>query len=117
MPQNHSLFERDRIYYQTKYSLKNYEKEIPLCIVVPSFNNIQNDRYKKLMQTVLYQQYNNYHIVFIDDASTDETLNATKKYVQEQNFEASRIAYVRNNVKRYATYNLRNAAHNYCHSK
>ena len=114
LPENHSLFERDRIYYESKYSLSNYTKELPLCIVVPSFNNIGNDRYIKVMQTIFYQKYSNYHIVFIDDVSTDETLNETKRYVKERNFDENRIVYVRNDVKRYATYNLRNAAHNYC---
>jgi len=30
------------------------------------------------MQTILYQNYSNYHIVFIDDHSTDGTLQGTQ---------------------------------------
>ena len=53
--------------------------------------------------------------MFIDDVSTDDTLNATKKYVEERNFDKNRISYIHNDVKRYATYNLRIAAFEYCH--
>ena len=88
-----------------------------MCVVIPSFNNIQNDRYKKVMQTIFYQKYDNYHIVFIDDASTDSTLKATKSYVEERKFDPKRIVYIRNEEQRFATYNLRMAAYDYCHSK
>ena len=40
-----------------------------------SFNNIEGDRYKYAIDTVFMQNYTNFHIVFIDDASTDQTLN------------------------------------------
>ena len=69
------------------------------------------------MQTIFYQQYSNYHIVFIDDVSTDDTLNATKKYIKERNFDENRIKFIRTEKKRYATYNLRDSAHNHCKSK
>ena len=70
-----------------------------------------------MLQTIFYQKYNNYHIILIDDASTDQTLKASKKYAEEQKFDPSRIAFVRNEQKRYATYNLRMAAFDYCQSK
>lgn len=44
-----------------------------MCVVVPSYNNIPNNRYKKILNTIYYQNYSNYHIVFIDDCSTDAT--------------------------------------------
>ena len=31
--------------------------------------------------TVFQQNYNNYHIALLDDASTDSTINLSKKYV------------------------------------
>ena len=44
-----------------------------MCVVVPSYNNIPNNRYKKILNTIYYQNYSNYHIVFIDDFSNDDT--------------------------------------------
>ena len=54
LPLNHSLADRERIYMESTYELANY-KEIPLCIAILSNNNIQNDRYKKVLYTVYNQ--------------------------------------------------------------
>lgn len=67
-----------------------------MCVVILSHNNIEDDRYKKIMQTILYQNYSNYHIVFIDDFSSDTTLQATQEYVEKVGFPQSRIKYIRN---------------------
>jgi glycosyltransferase involved in cell wall biosynthesis len=40
---------------------------------VPSYNNVAMDRYIQNINSILQQDYSNYHIVFIDDASDDET--------------------------------------------
>jgi glycosyltransferase involved in cell wall biosynthesis len=42
-------------------------------VVVPSYNNAANNRHVNNMNSILMQEYSNYHIVFIDDASTDST--------------------------------------------
>ena len=47
--------------------------ELPFCIVIPSFNNNANNRIINNINSILQQQYSNYHIVFIDDASDDGT--------------------------------------------
>ena len=58
-----------------------YESDI---LFVRSPNNIENDRYIKVMQTIFYQQYSNYHIVFIDDASEDGTGEKMRQWGQDQ---------------------------------
>lgn len=61
------------------------------------------------------QNYTNYKIVFIDDSSTDETLNKTKHHLEETlQFPKERVTYVRNSVNKKATYNILNAAFNFC---
>lgn len=67
-----------------------------MCVVVLSFNNIEGDRYKYAIDTVFTQNYTNFHIVFIDDASTDNTLEATKTRVIEKGYDRNKIDYVRN---------------------
>lgn len=89
--------------------------ELPLCININSHNNIQNERYKKVLDSVTAQNYTNYQIVFIDDMSDDGTLAATKKYLEGTlNFPRERVTYVKNKVHTYATYNIINAAFNFC---
>ena len=99
---------------EEKYNLNLFKKELPMCVVVLSHNNVEDNRYKKIMQTILYQNYTNYHIVFFDDFSTDGTLEATQQYVWESGFPLHRITYIRNEKQLYATYNIYNAANNYC---
>ena len=62
----------ERDYYEKKYNISQYE-ELPFCIVVPSHDNVKDNRHIKNLRSVLMQEYSNYHIVFIDDASTDGT--------------------------------------------
>ena len=57
---------------------------------MPSYNNIDHDRYKKVLKTIFYQEYSNFHVVFIDDASTDETFTQTKLYASALNKDKSK---------------------------
>ena len=50
-----------------------YTQELPFCIVVPSYKNVRDDRYKLNMYSIFRQEYDNYHVVYMDDASPDGT--------------------------------------------
>lgn len=80
-----------------------------------SRNNVEQGRYRKVLDTILQQKYSNYHIVFIDDFSNDDTLNHTMRYLREHNFPEGRVTFVRNKKQMFATYNIINAAYNFCH--
>lgn len=66
------LAQEDKKYYEDKYHISKY-KEMPICVVVPSYNNAAKDRYFHNMNSILQQDYSNYRIIFIDDASDDRT--------------------------------------------
>ena len=83
---------------------------------MPSNNNIGDDRYRKVLDTVLMQNYSNYHIVFIDDASSDETYSETDRYLKKMGLR-ERTQMIRNEKQMFATYNIQNAVHNYCKSR
>jgi glycosyltransferase involved in cell wall biosynthesis len=53
--------------------------ELPMIIIIPSFNNEQY--YTKNLNSVKDQKYSNWRIVYIDDQSIDDTYNLVKKYV------------------------------------
>ena len=76
------LIEYERKYYEERYSISKYEKEIPMCIVMASYNNVEFDRYKFNLISVHRQQYSNYKIVYIDDASTDDTAVKVRDFVR-----------------------------------
>lgn len=53
-------------------------------MVVPTYNNAKDSRHYHNMDSILQQNYSNYHIVFIDDASNDTTGIDMKKYFEEK---------------------------------
>ncbi len=50
--------------------------------MVPSYNNAASKRYQMNIQSILQQNYTNYHVVFIDDKSDDRTGELLKEYLQ-----------------------------------
>lgn len=63
---------------------------------------------------MIQQKYDNYHIVFIDDNSTDNNMNVTMEYMKSINFPRNKITYVQNLRRNFATYNFINAGFNFC---
>ena len=62
------------------------------------------------------QEYKNYHIVFIDDASTDGTGEQIKKFLltNQAKIPSERFTVVKNEERKMAMPNLRMAAKQYC---
>lgn len=89
--------------------------ELPFCIVVPTYNNVQDSRHFKNMKSILMQDYSNYHIVFIDDASTDGTGVQIEAMLANQTIvPPNRYIVIKNSEQRRAMANLRMAAFDYC---
>jgi glycosyltransferase involved in cell wall biosynthesis len=55
--------------------------EKPIVVIIPSYNNIQ--WYKKNIDSVLMQEYKNYSVIYVDDASRDGTGLAVQEYVKQ----------------------------------
>lgn len=79
-------------------------------------DNIEQNRYKKVLQSIKIQNYSNYHIVFVDDASEDDTYDESVKYVKEIRL-SGRTDFIKNQKQMFATYNIQNVVHNYCRAK
>lgn len=59
---------------EEKYRLSLWEdKQLPICVVVPTWNNAKKYRYHHNLHSIMNQDYQNYKIVVIDDASSDGT--------------------------------------------
>lgn len=83
-----------------------HEKEI--VVIIPSFNNIQ--WYQRNLDSVRDQQYTNYHVMYIDDASKDGTGDAVRKYVADNNLH-HKITVISNPSNRGALANIYDAVH------
>lgn len=84
-------------------------------MVVPTYNNAANNRHINNMNSILMQEYSNFHIVFIDDASEDSTSEDIAQLLQGQTkLDPSKYLLIKNSKQMHAMYNLRMAANSYC---
>ena len=66
------------------------------------------------MTSLLIQNYTNFHIVFLDDNSSDGNLRKTKEFLEQNGFPRHRVNYVQNLKQMFASYNLVHAGQSYC---
>ena len=69
---------------------------MPLCIVVPTYNNTQNERYLDNIESILQQEYENYRVLVIDDASPDNTEQFIHKYLIERDVPEEKVLLMAN---------------------
>ncbi len=60
------------------------------------------------------QQYDNFHIVYVDDASPDRTGEYVREYVKQKGFPEDKIEVIINGHNVYALENIYNAIHYHC---
>ena len=58
---------------------------MPLAVVIPSYNNAQ--WYKLTLDSIFSQKYENFRVVYIDDASPDGTGDLVEQYIHEHGLE------------------------------
>ena len=80
-------------------------------VLITSFNN--KNYWKKNIESVLGQSYQNFRILYVDDASKDQTGELVEQYIQENNLQ-QKIILIKNNknVKKLA--NLYSVIHKFC---
>ncbi len=72
---------------------ENNPKRIPISVIVYARN--QAEEVKRLLPNLVNQNYHDYELVLVDNASSDETLNIFKEYAQM--FSNIRLCQVDNN--------------------
>lgn len=68
-------------------------EEKPIAVVIPSYNNAQ--WCKRALDSIFSQRYQNYRVIYIDDASTDGTGDIVKKYAKERG-QKHRVIVIKN---------------------
>ncbi|MBM3201448.1 MAG: glycosyltransferase family 2 protein, partial [Chlamydiae bacterium] len=81
---------------------------LPFVIVTPSYNN--SSYVGKNLQSIFSQDYNNYRLIYIDDASTDTTYEDVKNIIEEKGV-IQKVELIRNEKNQKALYNLYKAIH------
>jgi len=77
--------------------------EKPLVVVIPSYNNAKY--YEKNLESVNNQEYENYRIIYMDDASPDGTGELVQKYFDEHGM-SERVTFMQNTERMRALHNL-----------
>ncbi len=79
-----------------------------IVVIIPSYNN---ERWCKLnLESVFQQNYSNFHVVYIDDNSSDATYPTVQAYVQERN-KNGLVTLIKNEERKGAMHNLYHAIH------
>ena len=74
--------DEEKEYFEEKYLISKYiHDQIRFCVYAPSFNNAHNRIYLRNLDSIFQQEYTNYHVVYVDDASTDGTGKYVEKYM------------------------------------
>src|SRR5882724_6720631 len=64
-----------------------------IVVVIASYNNAP--WYKRNLDSLFWQKYNNWHAIYIDDCSTDGTYEGVSSYVQQCGMQ-DKVTIVRN---------------------
>lgn len=83
-------------------------EEKPFVILIPSYNNEAFCSFN--LVSALRQQYSNYRIVYVNDCSTDGTLNLVKQIVEKEGKEHL-VTIIDNKERRLALGNIYHAIH------
>jgi glycosyltransferase involved in cell wall biosynthesis len=85
-----------------------------MCIVVPGYNNNARFRLEYNLNSIFSQNYTNYFVVIMNDASTDGSDELFRKYLHFYNIKKENYVYVENYKRRTALENIYMATHYYC---
>lgn len=88
--------------------LASLAEEKHLVIVIPSYNNIT--WYERNLDSLARQTHTNWHALYIDDCSTDNTGQVVQNYIDQNNL-SEKIMYTRNEHNHGALYNIYRAVH------
>ncbi len=91
-----------------KLAAKQNPQEHPIAVVVTSYNNAR--WYRRNLDSIFSQKYHNYRLIYVDDASTDNTPNLVEEYFKEHKLE-HKCTLVRNEEWQSQLANHYRAAH------
>lgn len=90
---------------------RNDIPEKKITVIIPSYNNAQY--FEQNLSSVFMQDYSNYHIIYIDDASPDHTGTLVEQFIRTNHLE-NKITLIKNSYNRRALANMYKAIH-MCH--
>ena len=91
------ILQEEKQYFDQKYEVNKYiHDQIGICVYIPSYNNGKNRLYLRNLDSVFQQEYQNYHVVYVNDASTDGTGEYVKQYMKANQIPAEKYEIINN---------------------
>jgi hypothetical protein len=90
---------------EQKFGLSKITDELPMCLIVPGYNNNNNFRIESNLNSIFTQNYSNYKVVIINDASTDGSGDTYRRYFEFYGIDPAHYTYIENKVRLTATEN------------
>jgi len=91
-PDNEKYQKAEQYYFQYKYNLDQYKDELPLCIVAPGRNIVNDKKYMRFIDSLQRQNYSNYRLIYIDDVSDDNSVQELENYIKSTKGKLSKSA-------------------------
>ena len=105
---------REWLRLEAKFQLSKLKEELPMCIVVPGFNNNANFRLEYSLNSVFTQNYTNYRVVIMNDASTDGSGEVYRNYFRFHAIDKQHYTYIENSRRTNALHNSYFASIHHC---
>lgn len=82
---------------------------------MPTYNNVEKDRYKHNILSILQQEYQNYRVLVIDDNSIDHTAHHIEELIRDRPaYLDGRVTIQKNKQRKMALQNILDSARNFC---
>ena len=95
-------------FFAFKMKASQHDLGKTFVVIIPSYNN--KDWYQKNLDSVCFQDYQNYRVIYIDDASSDGTATLVERYIKEKKLQA-KVSLIQNKTRHLALANLYQAIH------
>lgn len=96
----------DKSILRATSSIENGERRI--VVIIGSYNNSQ--WYKKNLDSIFNQKYQNYRVIYTDDCSSDGNAHLVQEYIKKKNQE-HRVLLIKNAERRYKMANIYRSYH------
>lgn len=85
-----------------------FASELPFVILIPSYNN---EKFcTRNLRSALSQDYENFRIIYVNDASTDKTLENVQYLIEREDL-GKRVQLINNEKRCYALHNVYHTIH------
>jgi hypothetical protein len=99
---------------EDKFQLSKVTEELPMCLIVPGYNNNENFRIESNLNSIFTQNYSNYKVIVINDASTDGSGDTYRRYFEFYGIDPAHYTYIENSVRVTAVENIYMASTKHC---